>query len=52
MAQAVTKEKTKKEQNIDMLNGPLAGKIIRFTLPIMFSGVLQLLFNAADIVVV
>lgn len=42
----------KTEQNIDMLNGPLAGKIFLFALPIMFSGILQLLFNAADIVVV
>lgn len=37
---------------MDMLNGPIAGKIILFTLPIMLSGILQLLFNAADIVVV
>lgn len=39
-------------QKMDMLNGPLAGKILVFTLPIMLSGVLQLLFNAADIIVV
>ena len=42
----------KKEQTMDMLHGPLAGKIIVFTLPIMLSGILQLLFNAADIIVV
>lgn len=42
----------KKEQAMDMLHGPLAGKIIVFTLPIMLSGILQLLFNAADIIVV
>lgn len=41
-----------KEQAIDMLHGPLAGKILIFTLPIMLSSVLQLLFNAADIIVV
>ena len=35
-----------------MLHGPLAGKIIKFTIPIMLSGILQLLFNAADIIVV
>ncbi|WP_434311855.1 MATE family efflux transporter [Hominifimenecus sp. rT4P-3] len=35
-----------------MCNGPLLGKILRFALPLMLSGVLQLLFNAADIVVV
>lgn len=37
---------------IDMCNGPLFGKILRFALPLMLSGMLQLFFNAADIVVV
>ncbi len=37
---------------IDMCNGPLFGKILLFTIPLLLSGVLQLLFNAADIVVV
>ena len=35
-----------------MCNGPLLGKIFVFSLPLMLSGILQLLFNAADIVVV
>lgn len=35
-----------------MCEGPLFGKILRFALPLMFSGILQLLFNAADIIVV
>ncbi len=35
-----------------MCNGPLLGKIILFAVPLMLSGILQLLFNAADIVVV
>lgn len=35
-----------------MTEGPLLGKMILFTLPVMASGVLQLLFNAADVVVV
>lgn len=35
-----------------MCNGPLLGKILRFAVPLMLSGVLQLFFNAADIVVV
>lgn len=35
-----------------MCNGPLFGKILIFTLPLMLSGILQLLFNAADVVVV
>ncbi len=37
---------------IDMCNGPLAGKMLHFALPLMLSGILQLLFNAADIIVV
>ena len=35
-----------------MIHGPLLGKILLFTLPLMASSILQLLFNAADIVVV
>ncbi|MCI8528711.1 MAG: MATE family efflux transporter [Lachnospiraceae bacterium] len=35
-----------------MCNGPLLGKILIFYVPLMLSGILQLLFNAADIVVV
>lgn len=41
-----------KKYEIDMCNGPLLGKIMIFYVPLMLSGVLQLLFNAADIVVV
>lgn len=42
----------KKSYEIDMCNGPLFGKILAFSIPLMLSGVLQLLFNAADIIVV
>jgi putative MATE family efflux protein len=42
----------KKSYEMDMCNGPLLGKMLVFTLPLMLSGILQLLFNAADIVVV
>ena len=42
----------KKSYEIDMCSGPLLGKILRFSIPLMFSGILQLLFNAADIIVV
>lgn len=42
----------KRGYDIDMLNGPLAGKILLFALPLMVSSLLQLLFNAADVVVV
>lgn len=38
--------------NIDMCSGSLAGKLLMFSLPLMLSSMLQLLFNAADIVVV
>lgn len=45
-------EKQKKTYEIDMCNGPLLGKILLFAVPLMLSGILQLLFNAADIIVV
>ena len=35
-----------------MTNGPLAKKLFFFCMPIVFTGILQLLFNAADIIVV
>ena len=37
---------------MDMLNGPLLPKIIRFSLPLAATGILSLLFNAADVIVV
>ncbi|SQB14208.1 putative efflux protein, MATE family [Enterocloster clostridioformis] len=42
----------KKSYEIDMTSGPLLGKILLFSIPLMLSGILQLLFNAADIIVV
>ena len=39
-------------QDLDMCNGPLFRKMLIFTLPIMAMNILQLLFNAADMVVV
>ena len=36
---------------IDMCSGPLAGSLLRFSIPLMASSILQLLFNAADIIV-
>ncbi|MBQ9980115.1 MAG: MATE family efflux transporter [Oscillospiraceae bacterium] len=41
-----------KTVNLDMCQGPLFGKIIRYTIPIILTNLLQLLFNAADLVVV
>ena len=40
------------KKNQDMLHGPLFGSIISYTIPIILTSVLQLLFNAADLVVV
>ena len=37
---------------MDMCSGTLLPKIIRYTLPLVLTGVLQLLYNAADVVVV
>ena len=37
---------------IDMCSGSILKKMLAFTIPLMFSSILQLLFNAADIVVV
>ena len=37
---------------INMTEGPLLGKILIFSLPLMLSSMLQLLFNAADMIVV
>lgn len=42
----------KKSYEMDMCNGPILGKMLRFALPLMCSSMLQILFNAADIVVV
>ena len=37
---------------IDMCNGPLTRKIITYCIPLALSGILRLLYNAADIIVV
>ena len=45
--------KTKKNKyEIDMCSGSIMDKLIAFSLPLMLSGILQLMFNAVDIVVV
>ncbi len=41
-----------KKSSINMCEGPLLKNIIIYTLPIILTGVLQLLFNAADLIVV
>ena len=42
----------RRSNEIDMCTGPVAGKILRFSIPVMLSGMLQLLFNAADVMVI
>ena len=41
-----------KRNNANMLQGPLLSGIILYTVPIILTSILQLLFNAADLVVV
>jgi len=41
-----------KKNEIDMTHGPIFGKLLLFAIPLIFSSLLQLLFNAADIIVV
>ena len=45
-------EKKGQGYQIDMIHGPLAGKLLVFAIPLMLSSILQLLFNAADVIVV
>lgn len=44
--------KQTKSFEIDMCNGTLMDKLISFSIPLMLSGILQLMFNAVDIIVV
>lgn len=46
------KHARKAPPEMDMLNGPLLPKIVQFSLPLMLTGILQLLYNAADVIVV
>ena len=39
------------QHGIDMLNGPLLPKVLLFAIPLAMSSCLQLLFNAADVIV-
>ena len=42
----------KNKYEIDMCSGSIMDKLIAFSLPLMLSSILQLMFNAVDIVVV
>ena len=47
-----TQKKLHRNYEMDMCNGPIFTKLIGFAIPLILSGLLQLLFNAADIIVV
>lgn len=42
----------KSKYEIDMCSGSLMDKLVSFALPLMLSGILQLMFNAVDLIVV
>ena len=42
----------KLKKNVDMLNGDIFSNVLLFALPLIASGVIQLLFNAIDMIVV
>ena len=42
----------KSKYEIDMCNGSIMDKLVSFSLPLMLSSILQLMFNAVDIIVV
>lgn len=49
----INMKKTKQTSyEIDMLNGPLLSKIVVYAIPLMISGMLQLTFNAVDLIIV
>lgn len=40
------------KNQIDMIHGPLLGKILKVALPLAITSILQQLFNSADVAVV
>ena len=42
----------KRQRQMDMLQGPLLKKVLLFALPLALSGILQQLFNSADVAVI
>lgn len=49
---ALAEQTQRSRYEVDMTHGPLLKKIVVYSLPLILTGVLQLLYNAADIVVV
>lgn len=52
MIQTDIVEKKKSKYEMDMCSGSILKKLLLFTIPLVFSSILQLLFNAVDVVVV
>ncbi|MBO5668564.1 MAG: MATE family efflux transporter [Lentisphaeria bacterium] len=48
----ITGFKSRESYEVDMCHGPLVRQMIRFSIPLMISGMLQLLFHAADLIVI
>ena len=48
----VARASAKASNQINMTEGPIFSKLLKFSIPLILSSVLQLLFNAADVVVV
>ena len=42
----------KSSNQLDLTDGPILSKLLKFSIPLILSSILQLLFNAADVVVV
>ncbi|MBR2907675.1 MAG: MATE family efflux transporter [Clostridia bacterium] len=49
----VKKHRPRREKpKMNMTEGPLFGKIVRYSIPLILTGILSLLYNAADLIVV
>jgi Na+-driven multidrug efflux pump len=46
------KSRATQTKELDMVNGPLARKILIYSIPLMFSNLLQVFFNMTDVAVV
>ena len=51
-AEAVDLHRQKRSYELDMTHGKLIPKVAAFAVPLMFTSILQLLYNAADVIVV
>ncbi|ROS89644.1 MATE family efflux transporter [Muribaculum intestinale] len=44
--------RSREKKQVDMIHGPLSGKILLFSIPLIASGILQQSFNAIDVAVI